>query len=596
VPFNPDSSDDLLRLETAFERSWRDLEPFREDRKEFVKQWAGSHYGINGADERVGVNLIDFLVTVYLVNIAANNPRVSITPVINPRELQFEARRLEKATDQVMIETDLHSKIQMWVLDALFTVGISYTGIKYAGMIDLEDGGEPVAITSTFTSRIDLDDFVMDTCAKRWREAGFYAHRERVPLEDVVGNEMYDEEARKAAPSFTNRDYSTGREDRVEDISYDDRSGDEYQDMVEVWSYYFPRERIIMKMVADHWKRPLIWYPFEGPIEGPYDLLSFNDVPDNIMPRSPVAGVYDLHDLYNEIFRKTADQALRQKKVPLMDGANPEDAAKVTNAADGQAVGVRNLSAYKEAMMGGAAPENLVMMGQLHELFNQQGGNLPLLGGIQAQSDTLGQDDILNRNANNRMAHYQGRMVTFLEKVIRKMMWYEWTDPIRERTLGMSGPGGTTISIPWNHETRKGDFIDFNFRVDPYSMQHRSPSEKLRLIQDLLMNMILPNQQMMQQQGIELNWAELFKQVAKLSAVPEIEQLLIYSAGTAPKEEEVTGETPQTSGPPHTSREYVRKSVPSANRANQQNELMQSLLTGAIKNNQQAAAGSQASM
>lgn len=588
--FNPSKEKDLKRLSEAHLHSFDQLGDFRDAREKFVRQWVGSHYGSNGSSSRVPVNLIDLLVNVYTVNLVANHPRVLVTSPEHPRKLGVEAARLELATDQALRELRMHQLLQRWVPDALFGIGIATTGIRYAGQIDLEDGGEPIPLTSPYLSRISLDDWNHDTLAKHIEEVAFCGHRERVPLEVIMEAPEFDS---KVKDKLKARTRAMG-ESRVEDMSHGQQHESEFQDYVEIWNMYVPSENMQLVMPEDFELGALQVKDFEGPEEGPYTFLNYGEVPDNIMPRSPVSVMYDLHMLNNQLFNKLADQARRQKEIYVFPGAgsNTDDGEKITKARDGEGVPIGAQTGQSISIGGPHAPNQAFHL-MVKDLFAYLGGNLDALGGLSPQADTLGQDQLLQANASNRMAYLQSKTVDFVEEITRKIMWYEWTDPIRERTLSHVGPGDVPISITWSEETRSGDFLDFNFQVDPYSMQHRSPDQKLRTTIEVLQNIILPQQQQLAQQGIAIDYRELMETIQNLSGITEFSDILIYSGEDLDATQGPAGTPPQSTGAQTSAKEYVHKRVTGASRHGRDAAMQQTLMGAGVQDGEMAALNQQ---
>lgn len=85
-------------------------------------------------------------------------------------------------------------------------------------------------------------------------------------------------------------------------------------------------------------------------------------------------------------------------------------------------------------------------------------GNLDVLGGLSAQSDTLGQDRILNQSANQRINDMQSRVYSFTTKVIEALGWYVWNDPTLERNLEKNTNAGRTKSFVFKADDKEGDY------------------------------------------------------------------------------------------------------------------------------------------
>ena len=102
--------------------------------------------------------------------------------------------------------------------------------------------------------------------------------------------------------------------------------------------------------------------------------------------------------------RQLVREAQRYKVVGRTRGVDSEDAERIRAASDGEIVGVDNPEAIQEKMFGGLDQRNFAFMLQIKQLFSWQAGNLDLMGGLGAQSETATQDQLLHASASQRMA------------------------------------------------------------------------------------------------------------------------------------------------------------------------------------------------
>jgi hypothetical protein len=118
--------------------------------------------------------------------------------------------------------------------------------------------------------------------------------------------------------------YEAGGLGGAEKLSGDKSS--EYTDIaryVDLVDLYLPREGLICTLpyqqgaTADKF---LAQSEYVGPDSGPYHMLAFTPVSDNILPVAPVSIWYDLHVLGNRIARKLARQADASKRVLAYEG------------------------------------------------------------------------------------------------------------------------------------------------------------------------------------------------------------------------------------------------------------------------------------
>jgi hypothetical protein len=172
-------------------------------------------------------------------------------------------------------------------------------------------------------------------------------------------------------------------------------------------------------------------------------------------------------------------------------------------------------------------------------------------------------------------------MIAFQVEVFKHMAYWLWTDPISEYHL-LKPVGNTGFSVPtvWTPEQRQGDFVSKNFKITSYSDGNRSPMEQAMALKQMLLEILIPGEASMQQQGIGLNWEYLLKTLGDLGNIPELRRSLTFLNG-----EQIPRGEPQSGKPAQTKHEYVRTNRPGATRAGSDATLVNTLLGG---NNQSA--------
>jgi hypothetical protein len=348
--------------------------------------------------------------------------------------------------------------------------------------------------------------------------------------------------------------------------------------MVDLWDIWLPAENLIVTMSCEGMGKPLRVVEYDGEENGPYHLLGFSDVPNNILPLSPAATWYDLHDLANRVFRKLARQAERQKDVLLVTSGAEEDGKKVLRVNDGEAIVTDDPSAAQQAKFGGIDQVSLAFLLQVKDTFFTFAGNLDAVGGLSPQSRTLGQDEILQANSSQRVQDMQERMINSMKSITKALSWYVWTDPVRSRDVKYRVPGTTVdVNMKWSPETREGDYLQYNFDVNPYSMQASTPSIKLQGLSNTMQQFVLPLIEQIQGQGMEVDMNALINLVSKYADMPELKT--IFKTSLTPVE--LLG--PQGSEKPRkaatTTRNIVRQNIPGASRSGK-DDVMGRILSG----------------
>ena len=78
---------------------------------------------------------------------------------------------------------------------------------------------------------------------------------------------------------------------------------------------------------------------------------------------------------------------------------------------------------------------------ELEQEFKMYAGNLDLLGGLSAQSETASQDKLLAGQANKLLDAMQRRVLAFTKQVVKSLAWYLWNDPFINMPLTRRVPG-----------------------------------------------------------------------------------------------------------------------------------------------------------
>jgi hypothetical protein len=216
-------------------------------------------------------------------------------------------------------------------------------------------------------------------------------------------------------------------------------------------------------------------------------------------------------------------------------------------------------------------PSLMGAMTQFKDLFVYMSGNLDALGGLGAQSGTLGQDKLLTQSASERLNDMQDRVVKATTQVVRDLAWYLWRNPYIDLPLTKEITPTIKRDFRWNSSQREGDFFDYNFDVVPYSLQSRSPNERLQFLLQIVQTVIMPMYPLLQQQGISFDMFKFMQMVAKLSNEKTLGDLLVNDMGMTANQEGVV--TPRQS--PVTSRNYTRHNVPGQSRAGADQQAVQ---------------------
>jgi hypothetical protein len=550
------------RLSKAMETSYRELMPFRTLTRELVENYAGSGYGrANKPRYEIMINLMNQTVDAYTMALVANRPRVLLSTQLP--ELTYFSRQFQVAINNLIEEIGLEFTLRQWVLDAFFCIGIVKVHLADSGMVELQedlwmDPGKP------FASNVGIDNWVHDMSATKWTEIKYAADSYRIPFSDL-SHPMFEPSVVEDLKPSTKQ---AVEEQRLELISRGEQvDQDELEPMVDLCDVWVPRDQKIYTFALNNRGQfqikslnPVAVMDWDGPGQGPYHLLGFNDVPENIMPTSPASHLDSLHRLANNIMRKQSKQARRQKDVHTYTPAGAEDAKRIQNANDGEFIKVQEGSEISTVKMGGVDGPNQAFLLGVIQLFDRFAGNLTALAGLGAQTPTASQEQIVQGRLANKEAQMQYRVMDATNRLIRDLGWLLWNDTVKVMP-GRLPIEGTDISVDatWTPDDRQGTFFDYRVGIDVYSMAYQSPQSRVTTINNLITQVYAPLGQLLNAQGGQLNLQKLVEIHADLLNEPRIRELVQFT-NILPGEGADAEDSPMPAAP--TTRNYVRRNVP----------------------------------
>jgi hypothetical protein len=566
----------LTRLRESVDWSIKKLRPFRQNRMNALKAYVGRNYSNDGSQVRMPVNVLELALTIYQRQLASHSPKALVTTAFE--ELKPSAAELEVALNHLIEEMKFGNTLRLAVIESLIGMGIVKVGIEvkdHANELGTShDTGQP------FADIVHMDDWCHDMTAKRYDQIGYAGNKYRIPYDYVMQSQHYNATAKRLLKPTEKINFGRdGGDMNSNSISSGSETViDEYEDHVELWDLWLPRENLIVTLPVDGDGPPLHEQEWMGPENGPYHILGFEQVPGNVMPLPPASQWYDLNDLLNRMWRKLGNQAERQKTVLGVAAHAMEDGKRIIDVDDGQGLFVENPDGAREYRFGGVDQQTLGFAMTVKDTASYMMGNIDAIAGLAPQSSTVGQDRLLNQAANERIDDMQQSVANFTTAVLKDVAMYLWTDPLIKLPL-VKRVEGTDIEIPFNYtpESREGDFIQYNMDIEPYSMRVSSPSEKLQMLNDLMMNIFIPASQMLEAQGVTVDMAQYVATIAKYGNLKELEDILIHS-----KSEDGRGPVdPYSTQPRNTTRRYenVNHSAGPTGQG-QQNMMHQALMGG----------------
>lgn len=575
------------RLLKAIRSSRSALEPFRRVRKELIRDYVGSYYAETGAENKTLVNLINQTARIYTISLAANNPQVLIT---TPRSESISfARRFEINLNKLISDMTLDKTFRSIVLDAFFCLGCGVvmmrdSDTRFHGLLESEedvwlDPGQP------WLNRVSLDDLILDMPAKELTKMRYCGHRYRADYEKVMDEPGYSKKVKdKLKPTSRQNQDATGA---ARDIASDSGSAedDDMKDMVWLQDIWIAENNSIVTMSCDQGDlEPLIEREWLGSQAGPYKFLSLGDTPDNVIPTSPAINLKGMHDLQNRLHRRMEEDSDAHRVVNVYPPSMADDAKRLQNAERNSWQRRASPEQVKQFETGGVDQRDMAMATFIQTEYDRFAGNLQAMGGLGAQASTVGQEELIHGQLSKNVADMRLSVVNFASDCILDLGRLMWEDQTLElRTSMPVGNSGINVRSDWTPDHRLGEFDDYELRVEPYSMVFKTPQQHLQEYFQVLRE-IAPLWPMFQASGASLNAQLLVKELARLLNKPEIEQLITFATPAAM----LGGDENTVRSPSHTTRENIRRNVPTGGTAEaRNNSLIRDLMSGASSTNGQ---------
>jgi len=205
------------------------------------------------------------------------------------------------------------------------------------------------------------------------------------------------------------------------------------------------------------------------------------------------------------------------------------------------------------------------------------------MGGLSPQADTLGQERLMSESASAQIDDMQDQVIQVTTEITQDLAEYLYYDPlvsipITKRVSGTDYSITKTWPIDKGTDLRDGQFIKYNFNIQPYSMSHQTPMSKLQTMSQFFQQFVVPNMGMMEQQGISINFETMFKLVAELTNMDELEDMLVF-LGQPTQEERGPVIPSQQPGSQDKTTTSVRVNRPGATNAGK-GQIMQNLMFG----------------
>lgn len=472
------------KLSRSGAAGFRHMAQFCRQRKRFIREYVGSHYGgLVPAEgkERRPFNVLNQGVQVVVPNMVCRNPRTTVKarrPV-----LKGTATLMEMLSRHANEKDRFAAILRRGTVDAMFTAGIFYTNIVDSGMVMQNPDGTVSDIGRVATECLSLDHLTIDAAANHWEQKTFIGHQMRIRRDDAMERGLYAPEFIEQCPSYAEEMHKQGR---VEDMlrgGVNREEANAVADYIYVTQFWLPRENIIVTLpgLRDEQDFPtggeyFDERPYYGPEdEGPYDMMGFAYAPDMLMPVAPVGIWLDMHLALNVVARKLVDQIKAMKSLVVGDMAAEDDLTALDQAEHTGIVRARNVDRIKALNWAAPADSSLQIFQFLMNASNTMQGNTEMLGGLRSTGRTATESELIAAGGNVRITDMREIVYDCATAIQKKRAWYHFHDPLLQEVLTREIAPGIAIQIPVSPDMIEGDFIDYNFAIDVHSMERTDP-------------------------------------------------------------------------------------------------------------------------
>ena len=567
------------RLLRAVKKSREAMEPFRKVREEMIRDYCGSWYSEDNArSPKTLINLINQTARIYAVALAAENPAVLVS---TPRAENVPFARLFEHNLNALIEDmNLDKTFRRIVLDAFFGIGCGVvimrdSGTEFHGMLESEedvwfDPGEP------WFNRVSMDDLILDMAVKELSKMRYCGHQYRADFEKVKSERGYNQDVTaRLKPSPKNSNSTTSRAEEISTgVECED---DELKPMIWLQNIWIAENRSVATMAVDQPDLPpLIEQDWTGEQSGPYKFLSLGVVPDNVMPAPPAINLKGMHDLQNRLHRRMEKDSDAHRVVNAYPPGAEDDAETLRTAKRNTWKQVAEPERIKQVEVGGVDQRDMALATFIQDEYDRMAGNLRAMGGLGSQAPTKGQEELIHGAVSRNEADLRMAVVSFAAEAVLDLGRLMWEDEFLEIESSMPvGNSGIEVSANWVPGVRDGNFEDYRFRVEPYSMVFKTPDQKLDELYETLQQ-LAPLWPMFQAAGAVLDAEAIVKEIARLKNRPEFERFITF----AHRADMLGGDQNTIRQSPFTSRETVRHNVPTGGTPESRNAIVEQALMG----------------
>jgi len=506
----------VVRVQDAVKKWQRVMEEPLRHRHSMLEQYASNYYSETKVEGHL-MNLTDRAVSIVVPYLSMSDPKIRVRSRVP--QMRGWAATVELAVNHLIEEIRFAKyTLRPAIFNSMFGMGIVKTAIMTAEQVEL--GGYLHDVGQVYSDVIDDSDYIGDVSARNRENFEIEGHYYYLPTEyarQFFGSKHAD---------FIHATHKLHGDEHPDTISKPGMMSDDFHTLRE-WTRFIdiwlPDEQVTITILPEEYRHILRTVDYEGPEGGPFDVLSYKCFPNSPVPIPPAWGWTDYDTAANILMNKMRGQAENEKTIIAYSSEAAEDMDRVAKAGDRETVRVNDVTAMQQVQFGGVNPDSYNFLGLLESQYAISGGNLYTIGGRGPQAKTLGQEQMLQSNASRILEDMSTQVHEFTEAIIRKWIWHFLSDPLMQRHEIKRIPGVTDVDVIFDRVAKEGDFNDFVFEVQPYSMQKYHPTLEYQKTMSFLTGWVIPISQMAAQQGLTLDVGVVNKDLAKYLDIPNID-------------------------------------------------------------------------
>lgn len=495
------------------------------------------------------LNLIASWVDVVWPQLANAMPDPTVTPDVDGGAEYDESARLQEGYIRKMVRLlDVARQIQYAGFDAWWCIGWMKYG--WSAVVSKQEPSESKTGENSAGGHADYDyrieddapflrycrddEILVDPRSTQPGKERWIAHELHLTIEELSqaqdgqGEPLYDAKALESLKAKAdNSPRSRGKDTDSDESALSDLGDDPMYQTVEVYEIHCGEEVIVL---AKDFDRELRHDFKELQIDGlPFIPLRFKPDGRHYYPPSVFAIWWDLYVMVNEFLSKTTEAAAIAKDILLYDQASVDEneASAIANSANGSLVGVRNLSKYLNAKLGGVPQDYAAVFATCERLADKISRVSDQTRGMKMSGDmTATEVQTIQAAADKAIAGMFGEFTRFVGEVYRVIGQMGFIYQQGEIPVNV-GRGGRRNTSLFSREALQGEVHEYNYTVSSSGTDATNPVVQQKRLGEALQLAINPAMaQALAASGTTMDVAELTERYLSALRLDNLDAIL----------------------------------------------------------------------